>query len=100
MFVMGNFVGMLAELVGWALQALQLVILINAVMSWFQPRPSHPILDVIENISHAVCAPVRRLFPTAYGGFDFAPLVVLLVIQFVGSGFLVPTLREIAYRMR
>lgn len=100
MFVMGNFVGMLAEILSWALQALQLVILVNAVMSWFQPRPSHPILDVIENISDVVCMPVRRMFPTAFGGFDLAPLVVLLVIQFVGQGFLVPTLREIAFRMR
>lgn len=100
MFVMGNFVGMLAEILGWALQALQLVIVVNAVMSWFQPRPSHPILDVVENISHAVCAPVRRMFPTAMGGMDFAPLLVLLVIQFVGMGFLVPTLRELAVRMR
>ncbi len=100
MFVMGNFVGMLAEILGWALQLLQLVILVNAVMSWFQPRPSHPILDLVENISNVLCNPVRRVFPTAFGGFDFAPLVVLLVIQFFGMGFLVPTLREIAYRMR
>ncbi|MBI5170965.1 MAG: YggT family protein [Candidatus Eisenbacteria bacterium] len=100
MFVMGNFVGMLANLLGWALQALQLVLVVNAVLSWFQPRPDHPILDVIENISHTVCGPVRRLFPTAMGGIDFAPLLVLLIIQFVGLGFLVPTLHEIAYRMR
>ncbi len=100
MFVMGNFVGMIAEILGWALQALQLVILVNAVMSWFQPRPNHPILDVIENVSNVVCNPVRRMFPTAVGGIDFAPLVVLLLIQFAGTGFLVPTLREIAYRMR
>lgn len=100
MFVMGNFVGMLANILGWALQVLQLVLIVNAVLSWFQPRPEHPILDVIENISHAVCAPVRRMFPTAFGGFDLAPLIVLLVIQFVGMGFLVPTLHEIAYRMR
>ncbi len=100
MFVMGNFVGMLANLLGWALQVLQLVLIVNAVLSWFQPRPEHPIFDVIENISHAVCAPVRRMFPTTFGGFDIAPLVVLLAIQFVGLGFLVPTLHELAYRMR
>lgn len=100
MFVMGNFVGMLANILGWALQVLQLVLIVNAVLSWFQPRPEHPILDFIENISHVVCAPVRRMFPTAFGGFDLAPLIVLLVIQFVGMGFLVPTLHEIAYRMR
>lgn len=100
MFVFGNFVGMLAALLGWVLQALQLVLIVNALLSWFQPRPSHPILDVLERISHVVCAPVRRLFPTAMGGLDFAPLLVMLAIQFVGMGFLVPTLQDLARTMR
>ena len=72
----------------------------NALLSWFQPRPSHPILDVLENISDFVCRPVRRMFPTAMGGIDFAPLIVLLIIQFVGMGFLVPTLADLARTMR
>jgi YggT family protein len=99
-FVFGNFVGMLAALLGWVLQALQLVLLVNALLSWFQPRPSHPILDELENISQIVCRPVRRMFPTAMGGIDFAPLIVLLIIQFVGMGFLVPTLADLARTMR
>lgn len=100
MFVFGNFVGMLAALLGWVLQALQLVLLVNALLSWFQPRPSHPILDVLDHISDFVCRPVRRMFPTAMGGIDFAPLIVLLIIQFVGMGFLVPTLQDLARTMR
>ena len=100
MFVFGNFVGMLAALLGWVLQALQLVLLVNALLSWFQPRPSHPILDVLDRISDFVCRPVRRMFPTAMGGIDFAPLIVLLIIQFVGMGFLVPTLHDLARTMR
>jgi YggT family protein len=99
-FVLGNFLGMLASLLGWVLQALQLVLIVNAVLSWIQPRPTHPILDVLENISHAVCAPVRRMFPTAMGGMDFAPLIMMLAIQFVGMGFLVPTLQDLARTMR
>lgn len=100
MFVVGNLVGMIAEVVNWVLMVLQLVIVVNAILSWFQPRPSHPFLDLLDRISDAVCAPVRRLFPTSMGGFDFAPLLVLLLIQFAGFAFLVPTLRELAYRMR
>lgn len=100
MFVAGNLVGMLAEVLNWVLMVLQVIIVVNAILSWFQPRPDHPFLDLLERVSNTVCMPVRRLFPTAMGGFDFAPLVVLLVIQFVGFTFLVPTLRELAYRMR
>lgn len=100
MFVMGNLFSMLAQLLDFALQALILILLINAVLSWFQPKPSHPIVDVLDRISDFVCDPVRRLFPTAMGGIDFAPLVVMLVLQFVGRGFLVPTLQDLAFKLR
>lgn len=100
MFAIGNLFGMFADLLSFAIQALMLILLVNAVLSWFQPRPAHPILDVLERISNFMCDPVRRLFPTAMGGIDFAPLVVMLVLQFVGNGFLVPTLRDIGFRLK
>ena len=100
MFVLGNLFSMLAQLLGWVLRMLELVVLVNALLSWFQPRPSNGFLDLLERISDALCDPLRRLFPTAAGGIDFAPLVVMLVIEFVGMQFLVPTLMGIAARLQ
>ena len=78
MFVMGNFLSMVALVLDFVFQALMLILLVNAVLSWFQPKPSHPIVDLLDRVSDFVCEPVRRLFPTAMGGIDFAPLVVML----------------------
>ena len=100
MFVMGNFLSMVALVLDFVFQALMLILLVNAVLSWFQPKPSHPIVDVLDRVSDFVCEPVRRLFPTAMGGIDFAPLVVMLVVQFVGRGFVVPTLMDLAFRLK
>ncbi len=99
MFVFGNLIGMLANLLDFAMQALMLVLLVNAILSWFPGARDNPIADVLERISGVVCDPVRRAFPTAFGGIDFAPLLVMILLQFVGRGFLVPTLHDLAFRM-
>ncbi len=100
MFVIGNLLGMLANLLDFSFQALMLVLLVNAILSWFPNARGNPISDVLERISGFVCDPLRRAFPTTFGGMDFAPLIVMVILQFAGRGFLVPTLHDMAFRMR
>lgn len=100
MFVIGNLIGMLANLLDFAFQAMIIVLLVNAILSWFPGARGNPIADVLERVSGFACDPLRRAFPTAFGGIDFAPLFVMILLQFAGRGFLVPTLQDIAFRMR
>ena len=92
MFVFGNLFTMLAGLLHFVFQALSLIVLVNALLSWVHPDPYNPIVRFLATVSDALCDPVRRVFPTVIGGLDLAPMVVLLAIQFIGDGFLVPTL--------
>jgi len=98
MFVVGNFLNAVAGLMDIVLQALLIVILINAVLSWVRPDPSNPIVVFLERVSDFVCAPLRRLFPTVFGGIDFAPFVAMLAIYFIQQ-FVVASLRGMALRM-
>jgi len=98
MFVVGNFLGAVAGLLDVILQALLIVILINAVLSWVRPDPSNPIVMLLDRVSDFVCAPLRRLFPTAFGGIDFAPFIAMLAIYFIQQ-FVVASLRGMALRM-
>lgn len=62
-----------------------LVIVARAISSFFPISPSSafaPIVDLLYRLTEPVFAPVRRVLPPM-GGFDFAPLVVLLVLNFV-----------------
>ena len=62
-----------------------LVIVARAISSFFPVNPSSafaPIVDLLYRLTEPVFAPVRRFLPPM-GGFDFAPLVVLLVLNFV-----------------
>ena len=98
MFVVGNLLGAVAGLLDIILQALLIVILVNAVLSWVRPDPSNPIVMFLDRVSDLVCAPLRRLFPTVFGGIDFAPFIAMLAIYFIQQ-FVVASLRGAALRM-
>jgi YggT family protein len=91
-------VGALATILDLVLQALLIIILINAILSWVRPDPSNPIVMFLERVSDAVCDPIRRLFPTVLGGIDFAPFIAMLAIWFIQL-FAVRSLHDIAIRM-
>ena len=99
MFVIGNALQAAAGLLDVGFQLLIVLLVVNAVLSWVRPNPAQPIVAFIDRVSDWVCNPVRRLFPTVFSGIDFAPLIVVLVIHFVGRMFLVETLRGMALRM-
>lgn len=99
MFVFGNLLYALATVLNIVLNALLLIILINAVLSWVRPDPGNPIVMFLDRVSDLVCDPIRRLFPTAVSGIDFAPFIAMLVIFFFQQ-FVVRTLMDMAVRMR
>ena len=100
MFVIGNLLNALATLLGFVFQAASLIIVINALLSWVRPDPNNPIVRFLDTVSDAMCDPIRKLFPTVFGGIDIAPLIVLLALQFIGTNFLVPTLQDLAFKLR
>ena len=98
MFIVGNFIGAVAQVLDILLNVLLLVILINALLSWVRPDPNNPIVMFLDRVSDLVCSPLRRLFPLTFSGIDFAPFVAMLALWFIRM-FLVATLRDIAIRM-
>jgi YggT family protein len=98
LFVVGNLLSALAQVLDIVLQGLLIVILINALLSWVRPDPSNPIVMFLDRVSGLVCDPIRRVIPTTMGGIDFAPFVAMLLIFFLRS-FLIQTLQEMAIRL-
>jgi YggT family protein len=60
-------------------QIFSLLIIADAALS-FVLSPYHPIREAMGRILNPLYAPIRRLLPPA-GGFDFSPIVVLLLVQ-------------------
>ena len=98
MFVFGNFLAGLAQVLDLALNLYFWIILARAVLSWVTPDPYNPIVRFLHRATEPVLSWVRRRLPTTFGGIDLTPMVVILVIFFLRS-FLVRSLMDVAARM-
>ena len=68
------------------LQAFQVAFTIaligRIVMSYVSPHGNHPIAQLLYQITEPILGPIRRLLP-AMGGFDFSPMIALIVINLI-----------------
>jgi YggT family protein len=99
MFVLGNFLGAIAEVLNIVLTIYMWIVIISALISWVNPDPYNPIVRFLFSVTEPVFATVRRVLPFPYMGIDFSPLIVLLVIIFFQQ-FLVGTLRQVAINLQ
>ncbi len=98
MFVIGNLLAAIAKILDIALTLYMWIIIARAVVSWVNPDPYNPIIRFLNAVTEPVLYQVRRRLPISFGGIDFSPIIVLLVIIFVQS-FLVQSLAEMAMRI-
>jgi len=59
------------------------VIIISALLSWVQPDPYNPIVQMLYKLTEPAYALIRRVIPTVFGNMDMAPLILIFVIQFL-----------------
>jgi YggT family protein len=99
MFVIGNLVHALANVLGTVLTIYTWILIARAVISWVSPDPYNPVVRFLYNVTEPVLYRVRRLVPSVYGGIDFSPLIVLLGLQFLQI-FLVGSLFDLSASLR
>jgi YggT family protein len=84
----GSAAGAIVDVILYALQALQWIVIIAALVSWVNPDPRNPIVRFLWAVTEPLFRPFRRLLPPSRtGGIDLSPIFVLLVI-FLVSRFL------------
>ncbi len=98
MFVIGNFLAAIAKIIDIALTLYMWIIIARAVVSWVNPDPYNPIIRFLNAVTEPVLYQIRRRLPISFGGIDFSPIIVILVIIFAQS-FLVQSLAQLAMRM-
>lgn len=62
-------------------EILSILIIADALLSFILP-PYHPIREALGRILNPLYAPIRKILP-APGGFDFSPIILLLLVQFL-----------------
>jgi len=67
------------------LQAVTVVIILDAVLSWVQAPAAFP-RSLTSSMTAPLYAPIRAvLSPQKTGGIDFSPLVILMALQLLSN---------------
>jgi YggT family protein len=98
MFVFGNIILGIAEVLDWILVISMWTIAIRALLSWVNPDPYNTIVRVLTRLTEPVLRPIRKLVPPYKIGIDLSPVIAFLVIIFLRLA-LVNTLYRIGRAM-
>ena len=99
MFVLGNFIQAIAQVLAYVLEALKWLVIVRALLSWVNPDPYNPIVQFIERVTEPILQPLRQLIPIYKIGIDISPILAILIIFFLQS-FAVQTLIGIGLRLQ
>jgi len=69
----------LAELIHRVIQLFILVVIIQAILSFFMD-PFHPVRRFIDQIVNPFLDPLRRILPPI-ANLDFSPIVLIIILQ-------------------
>lgn len=98
MFIFGNVILGIAKVLEVALNIYMWIIIIRALISWVNPDPHNPIVQILTKMTEPALRPIRKLVPPYKVGIDFSPLIAALIIIFLQYA-LVDTLYRIGRSM-
>ena len=99
MLVFRNLLVAVATVLDYVLVFFMFITIARAVLSWVSPDPYNPIVRFIHNITEPVLYQIRKRLPMMYGGIDFSPIIVILIIIFLRI-FVVDSLEGLAGSLR
>lgn len=86
-----------ADLLGFVLMTMLVLIFIRVVMSFVGGDSRQPVVPLIFQLTEPVLAPIRKRVPTP-GGIDFSPMLVFLAIALLRA-LIVQPLLDIGLRL-
>lgn len=99
MFILGNLIVALANVLDIVLDIYFWIILITALLSWVNPDPYNPIVRFLHAITEPVLRPIRKIIGFRLGPIDISPMIVILAIIFTQK-FLIRSLFEFGIKIK
>jgi YggT family protein len=78
-----NKMFVLEGLVFYGINIIILVIIADSILSFIPHSPYHPAARFIKSVSEKVLKHIRKFSPAKAIGFDFSPLVAILLLKVV-----------------
>ncbi len=98
MFVLKTLLEALAGIMHMLITTYIWVVIIQALISWVRPDPFSPIVQILNKLTLPVYRVVRSKIPTIFGGVDLAPLIIIVILQFLDL-FLVKVIYQFAMQV-
>jgi YggT family protein len=98
MFIAGNVLEGIAAILDTVLWLYMWVLIIRVLISWVNPDPYNPIVQFLQRVTDPVLYQIRKRLGMATMGFDFSPIIAILIITFVQIA-VVGSLKDLALRM-
>lgn len=80
--ILNSLILSIIEIIQYVIQIYTWVIIITALISWVNPDPYNPIVQILYKLSAPAYNLVRKI-PTRIGNIDLAPLIIVLILQFL-----------------
>ncbi len=62
------------------------IIIISAVLSFVQPDPRNPIVDILNRLTQPAFSFIRQKMPfVVFSGIDLSPIVIIFGLQFIDT---------------
>ena len=68
--------------VGYFCRILSLAIFLRVLLSWFRVSYYNWFVIILNDLTEPIILPIRRVMPS-FGGFDFSPVVAIMVLYFI-----------------
>lgn len=81
----------LPEVLELAIEFYFFAIIIQMIISWFQPTTYNPFITVLFQLTEPLLLPARKLIPTI-AGIDLSPLAVIVALQLMNIIVVAPLL--------
>jgi len=85
--ILSTFIEAVAQVLHMIIFLYIWIVIIAALITWVQPNPYNPIVQVLMRLTQPVYAFVRRYIPTVIGGIDLSPIIIILALQFIDNFF-------------
>jgi len=78
----GAFMYALFSVLQMIISIIYFIIIIRVLLSWVNPDPYNPLVQIIYGITEPILRPFRRILPPI-GGLDLSPILLILALVFI-----------------
>ncbi|UCH62288.1 MAG: YggT family protein [Fidelibacterota bacterium] len=99
MYFLGNLLVALGQLIHFAVGILELLIIVQVVLSWLNiSLPLNQLTRILYSITEAIYRPIRAIIPTMLGGLDFSPFIALAGLYIIDR-WLISSIIRFGYQL-